>query len=101
MSIANILGHGKDKALTRAQLVAMTGQSDRKVRKEIEEARDQGVLIICDQDGAGYYISEDPKDLRRQLMTNQARATSIMKKQKFLRRKLAEVEMEAMYENHL
>lgn len=92
MGIIDIIGVGKENAVTRAELCAAMNLPDRAVRKMIAEAREQGALIICDQDGAGYYISEDPADLRRQMVTNRSRAMSILRQQKFLRQKIAEAE---------
>ena len=91
MSILNYIPVGKDKAVTRSQLCAMTGMSDRGVRKLIENARIEGNIIINAQDGAGYYISNDAEDIRRQMATNRSRAMSILRQQKLLRRKLDEL----------
>jgi DNA-binding transcriptional regulator LsrR (DeoR family) len=92
MNILDYIGFGKDNAVTRDQLCARTNLSDRVVRKLIEIARIEGAVIINEQDGAGYYISEDPKDIRRQMVTNHNRAMSILRQQRLLRRKLREIE---------
>lgn len=89
----NILQHipeGKGKAVSRMQLRTLTGLSDRLVRKLIEDARNRGEIIINDQDGNGYYRSNDINDIRRQYRQNHARAMSILVQQKHLRRKLKE-----------
>lgn len=91
MNITNYIPVGKENAVTRAQLCAITGLHDRAVRKLIEIARIEGAIIINEQDGAGYYISDDPKDIRRQMATNRNRAISILRQQKYLRRKLEEI----------
>ena len=92
MDITTYIPIGKENAVTRAQLCAITGLHDRAVRKLIEIARIEGAIIINEQDGAGYYISENPKDIRRQMVTNRNRAMSILRQQKYLRRRLEEIE---------
>ena len=82
---------GKDKAKTREQLCELSGLCDRVVRREIEALRDKGIIIINNQDGKGYYISEDVEEMQRQFRQNQARAMSILRQQKHLRRRMAEV----------
>lgn len=91
MNILDYIPTGKDNAVTRAQLCSFTGLSDRAVRKLIEIARIEGAVIINKQDGAGYFISEDAEDIRRQITTNHHRAMSILRQQKLLRRKLDEI----------
>lgn len=91
MNITDFIPAGKENAVTREQLCELTGLRDRAVRKLIEIARIEGAIIINEQDGAGYYISEDPKDIRRQMEINRSRALSILRQQKYLRRKLEEI----------
>ena len=90
---------GKDKAKTREQLCELSGLCDRVVRKEIEALRDEGIIIINDQDGKGYYISEDINEMQKQYRQNQARAMSILRQQKHLRRRMAEVANERIEVN--
>lgn len=85
------IGIGKDKAKTREQLCELSGLCDRVVRREIEALRDKGIIIINNQDGKGYYISEDVEEMQRQFRQNQARAMSILRQQKHLRKRMAEV----------
>lgn len=89
--ILRYLEIGKDKAKTREQLCELSGLCDRVVRREIEALRDKGIIIINNQDGKGYYISEDVEEMQRQFRQNQARAMSILRQQKHLRRRMAEV----------
>lgn len=96
MNITDYIPIGKENAITRAQLCALTGLSDRAVRQLIEVARIEGEVIINNQDGKGYYISNDPEDIRRQMASNRSRAMSILRQQKYLRRKLMEIEQGAV-----
>ena len=88
-SITDYIPFGKENAVTRAHLRAATGLSDRKIREEIEQARRRGAIIINAQDGAGYYQSEDIKDIAKQYRQNERRALSIAQ-QKHLRKRLKE-----------
>lgn len=92
MNIVNYIGVGRENAVDRVRLTELTGLPDRKVRSLIEEARREGTLIVNAQDGAGYYISDDLVELKRQLHTNHSRAMSILVQQKYLRRKIKELE---------
>lgn len=94
MNIVNYIGVGRENAVKRSELAIILNLPDRKVRSLIEDARRQGALIINAQDGAGYYISEDLGDLKRQYNTNQSRAMSVLVQQKYLRRKIKELEAE-------
>lgn len=78
----------RENAVTRVHLREVTGLPDRKVREEIEQARRKGAIIINAQDGAGYYQSEDIKDIAKQYRQNERRALSILAQQKHLRKRL-------------
>ena len=88
--------YGERKRITRERLrrifYNMTGKevSDRQLRHYIEIARQEGLVIGNDQDGAGYYIPETLKELEITYRQNQSRALAILKQQKHIRRKLAE-----------
>lgn len=92
MNILKYIGVGRDNAVTRGQLVARTGMSDRKVRQQIEDARQAGAIIINDGTGKGYFVSNDVSELKRQLATNRSRALSILAQQKHLKRRIRELE---------
>ena len=49
-SITDYIPIGKENAVTRAHLRAVTGLPDRKIREEIEQARRKGAIIINAQD---------------------------------------------------
>ena len=92
MRITDFIGTGRENAVTRAELVARLNLPDRTIRNMIEAARKDGALILNDQTGAGYYISEDVGELKRQLRRNHNRAMSVLVQQKHLRRKIKELE---------
>ena len=78
MNITDFIPVGKDNAISRSQLVKLTGLSDRIIRDMIAlERRNTAILNL--QNGAGYYIpSESEKaDLERFIKQEEARAKSI------------------------
>ena len=87
-TITDFIPHGKENAITRAELCSITNLQDRPIRELIETARRNGAIILNDQDGKGYYISDNLSDIKRQYHQNNSRAMSILVQQKFLRRKL-------------
>lgn len=92
MNIVDYISPGKQNAVTREQLRMLSGLPDRDVRRRIEEARKDGAPIVNDQDGAGYYLSEEPGELKRQYRANRSRALSILRQNTCLRRKIRELE---------
>ncbi len=90
MNITDYIGVGKDNAVTRQQLCAVTGLPDRTVRKLIAQARTEGEVICNAQDGRGYYITDDVKELQHQYLANHSRAMSILQQQKHLRKRIDE-----------
>lgn len=52
---------GKENAIKRSELCRLSGLSDRRMRKEIEELQKQGYPIVVELDGSGYYIPKTPE----------------------------------------
>lgn len=92
MNITDYIPAGKENAVRRADLVRRLNLPDRTVRRMIQDARDRGEVILNDQSGAGYYISDDVGELKRQYRTNRNRALSILRQQKYLSRRIEEAE---------
>ena len=88
MNILDYIPFGKENAVKRDYLCAVTGLKDRKVRDLIEHQRRLGEVIINRQDGNGYYRSDEIEDIARQYRQNDSRAMSILVQQKHLRKKL-------------
>lgn len=86
--VLHYLRGGAENAVTRNTLAALTGLSDRAVRKAIQDLRDRDLLIVNDQSGHGYYLatSGDLEALQRQYRQDTARALSILKRRKATRR---------------
>lgn len=86
------IAKGKENAISRQELCQLLNLPDRVVRKLIQEARDRGEVILNDQSGAGYWVSDDEGELKRQYNTNQRRARAILRQQKHIRRRLRALE---------
>lgn len=78
MNIIDYIPYGKDKAVTREQLMMLTGYPDRAVREAISQARRE-TPILNNQDGTGYYRpTDDEKPLvERFVRQEERRAKSI------------------------
>ena len=88
MNIERFIPEGKENAVSREVLATRLGLPDRTVRKLIEEARYRGEMICNDGDGEGYYRSYDIGQIERQYRVDRARAMSVMKRLKTMRRML-------------
>lgn len=84
--IEKYMPYGRENAVSRSYLCQRTGMSDRAVRKEIEAARREGVIICNDQSGAGYFRTDDLDEIERQYRSQRRRALSILAQQKYMRR---------------
>ena len=83
-AIVDYIPVGRENAVTRRQLCELTGMRDRALRNAIEDARQNGEIIINAQDGRGYYRSEEPNDLAGQYVRNRNRAMAILVQQKYM-----------------
>lgn len=59
MDIRDFIPTGKENAISRQKLIAITGWDDRTVRNEIKRAVKEGVPILSSSHCKGYWISED------------------------------------------
>ena len=85
-TVINLLGFGRKNALSRATLAALTNMTDRKVRRAIESARRDGLIIISAEDGSGYYFSNDLDEIERQYRIDHARAMALLYRLKTMRK---------------
>ena len=93
MELLTEIGVGKKNAVTLLQLTWRTGEKERAVRKEIQRLREEGHLIINDQDGKGYYIATELEEVARQYKQDRSRFLSIAKRIKAARRILRDAGM--------
>ena len=80
MKVCEYLHYGKEQAVRTKDLAKALGfKSVRDLQKQIERERSAGAVILSDPMGAGYYLSNDPVELRRFTQTLNARATNTLK----------------------
>lgn len=58
---------------------ALGFRSVRELQKAVEAERAAGAVILSDPCGGGYYLSDDPEELRRFTRTLNARAKNTLK----------------------
>lgn len=92
MNICEFIPEGRENAVTREELSALLALPDRRVRRLIAHARENGELIL--NDGTGYYRSCDVHEIHRQYRTDRARALSVLRRLKTMRRLLKEAGVE-------
>ncbi len=85
MRITDLIPRGSKNAISRAYLLSLCkehgiAESDRKMRKLIEDTRKE-FCIICLSDGKGYFIpaKDDIKELRHYIAQEKDRSKSILK----------------------
>lgn len=70
---------GKENAVSRKALAALTGLSDRSMREEIEKERRGGVLICSHMEaGGGYYLPADEMEIREYYNAQTSRISSLI-----------------------
>ena len=78
--VFDALRYGRQNAIASETLAQALGfRSVRELQKQIELERAAGAVILSDTHGGGYYISNDPAELRRFTRTLYARATNTLK----------------------
>lgn len=86
--LAQKVPFGRENAISRKLLACELGMDDRRMREAIERARSEGLMIVNDGDGSGYYQTDDLGELFRQYKRDTAGAMAILKRRKPLRDKL-------------
>ena len=80
MVVRDSLRYGKENAIPSKILARALGfNSVRDLQKQIERERAAGAVILSDSHGGGYYLSNDPEELRRFTQTLNARARNTAK----------------------
>lgn len=80
MKVYDSLKYGRENAIPSKVLAEVLGFSSvRELQKAVEAERAAGAVILCDSQGAGYYLSNDPLELRRFTRTLNARAANTLK----------------------
>lgn len=80
MKVYDYLHYGKENAIPSKVLAQSLGfQRVRDLQKQIERERAAGAVILSDPCGGGYYLSNDPHELRRFTQTLNARAKNTLR----------------------
>ena len=87
-TLAKVIPFGRDHAISRERLAELLAVADRTMREMISRARREGLVIINDQRGGGYYRSDDIEDLNRQLTQTHNRALKLLVQEKHLRERI-------------
>ena len=80
MKVYDSLHYGRENAIPSKVLAEALGfRSVRELQKAVEAERAAGAVILCDSQGAGYYLSDDPEELRRFTRTLRTRARNTIR----------------------
>lgn len=78
--ISDFLPVGRKNAISSAALAEIMGcKSVRELQKMVERERLAGAVILSDTHDGGYYLSDDPAELRRFVRTLNARARNTLR----------------------
>lgn len=78
--VHDALPYGREHAIPSQTLASILGfRSVRDLQKAVEAERAAGYVILSDTTGGGYYLSDDPDELRRFTRTLYARARNTMR----------------------
>ena len=80
MKVQSSLFYGRENAIPSKTLAEVLGYpSTRELQKQIERERAAGAVMLSDSHGGGYYLSNDPDELRRFTRTLNARARNTIR----------------------
>ena len=85
VALAAVIPFGRANAIPREALAAKLGLSDRQMRKAVEDARNDGLIILCECNGRGYYQSDDLNEIQYQYKQDTNRAMAILKRRRPMR----------------
>lgn len=77
MSMLDFIPYGKDNAVTRQELVKLTGFDDRTVRNEIKKLRAEGEPILSSSHHVGYWRSDNPNEIEGYLRECDSRCKAL------------------------
>lgn len=85
-----LFAKGKENAKSRMWLSKALGMNDRQVRRMIGRLKDEGLVIVNDRDGEGYYISDDLDVIEREYKAVTSMAMALLKRRTNIRNILKE-----------
>lgn len=81
---------GKENAVTRENLCLLSNLNDRQVRRMIGQLKDEGLVIVNDRDGEGYYVTDDLDVIEKEYKAVTSMAMTLLKRRKNIRKILKE-----------
>ena len=91
MSIVDLIPYGRKNAIKRTELLRNYEGTDRGMRKELQEARKQEVIVNL-SDGRGYFRPESRDELRAYIAQETARARAIERSIRIAKKQLAQID---------
>ena len=91
MSVVDLIPYGRKNAIKRAELLRNYEGNDREMRREIQDARNEEIIINL-SDGRGYFRPESRSEIAAYIAQETARARTIERNIRVAKRKLAEVD---------
>ena len=74
MKLIDMIPVGENKAISKADLMVITGLSDRALRKQVNQERRMGHQILTNCDSGGYYRPEHSCDTEKFIHSMRRRA---------------------------
>lgn len=91
--VREVLKCGRNNAIPAKKLAVLLGfRTVRDLQKQVEIERRDGAVILCDAHGGGYFVSDDPVELRRFVNTLNARARHTLRAAQSAQKALDEAE---------
>lgn len=81
--LADKIPFGRENAISRERLANELGMSDREIRRYIEKARVDGLMIV--NPGCGYFQTDDLDELSEQYWKDTSRAMAVLTRRKRMR----------------
>jgi hypothetical protein len=91
INIIDYIPYGKENAISRADLVTLTGLDDRTVRGAINRLRADGELILSSSHRAGYWRSDNPAEIESYLRECDSRCRTLAVTNRKMRQRLYEM----------
>lgn len=79
VGIEKYIPRGRDNAISRKDLVMLTGMDDRTVRACISQVRENGKPICANTVTGGYYMAETEEDIKHLLGDLRSRISKLCK----------------------
>lgn len=90
MDILNLIPYGRENAISRQDLIALTGWDGRKVRTEIKKLVRNGEAILSTCGKSGYWRSNDVNEIEQFIRESDHRRTTEALTVEPLRRRVAQ-----------